>query len=280
MGLIGTTTLASHAAIRTVRRLLGVSRFLTFPSFEAAAHGIRGYEDPAIVDVVARKTQRLRETLQPGDPARSRHTTQALMAVILAARVHGAIDVVEFGGACGATFFELDAVMPDAIGRWQVVETRAMVAVASQRFGGPRLSFRTGLGDPTIAASPDLIFCQGALQFVAHPLQILAGLLRLQPRVVYVGRTLVSTGTERAIYSRLHSRLSAHGPGSLPAGVSDAPTATALNVLPFGMLVDQLGDPYQCIVRFEEDEDLPDLAAAGDAETVRTRGFLAVRMRS
>lgn len=270
--------LVLEAVRRRVRAAIGGQCFRTYPSFAAASAGVVGYADPAIIDVVALKTERFRASRQANVPATGQLTVQGVAAVLSVSGGSSSIDVVELGGACGATFFELDAVLPDLIRRWRIVETAGMVAAAAPRFGDDRLRFHQALAEVNTLAPPDLVFCQGTLQFIADPASALASLLLLRPRAVYVARTLVSTGIDRPVYTRLRSRLSAHGPGPLPTGLPDHATVTPTCVMPFDALTSCLEPEYRLVVEFEEGEDLPELACLAAAESVRNRGFIALRV--
>lgn len=221
--------------------------FQVFPDFAAAASRSTGYEDDRVVDVVARKTERLRDELRPGRPVDSCILTQNLLAVVTATQKEP-LAVVEVGGACGALFYEVDARLPGVVGRWQVVETPRMVARARSASGSSRLSFTDSL--ETVVDEPDLLIASGVLQCFPEPSDALRRFIDLAPRYLYLARTHVSEDG-RPLYVRFTSAISDHGPGSDTHSVRGT-VSIAMTMAPRSALEGALTERYSIEMSFIE----------------------------
>jgi putative methyltransferase (TIGR04325 family) len=168
-----------------------------------------GYEADALTAVIYAKTVILRETLraQPAD-------NPALLLAL--AELPPRVRVLDFGGACGAHYFQARAWTTREYD-WWVVETPAMVARA-RTLETEALHFVT---DMAAIEEPDMVFASGCLQYVPDGFALMRRLLQTgAPRLVLC-RWPLSDGSA-PLKQTQRSRLSDNGPGLLPAGISDA----------------------------------------------------------
>lgn len=190
-----------------------------YESFDAALRDSDTYEHPAVIDIVSKKTDLLRRALSAGGAAPGR---QGLLDALVVQTAFGetsprrGLEVVEIGGACGATFFEVDSLLPGRIARWSVVETPAMAQRGRERFADGRLAFFDDL-DAALQGNGhrDLLVAKAVMQYVPAPLSLLEKLLTRGFRFCYFARNAFGREVDRPTVV-LHSKpLSSHGPGTL-----------------------------------------------------------------
>jgi putative methyltransferase (TIGR04325 family) len=243
----------------------------TYDTFAEALTQSDSFSHPDIVAFVATRTKTYRQALAgPKVPlALGDRLLQNLFVVSHVARQIGPAEVVELGGACGATFFVLDRLLPDAIQAWNVVELPVTVEAGRAHFESGRLKFFSDLE----TAKSDmrrrgLLMTQGGLQCVEDPLPMLAHLLALEFDYVYITRFEVSDELERPVIVRLLDRLSANGPGPIPTGLVDRDTSYPATIFPTSALVSAIPDNYQ--IAFFFDESIPRRKRFG-TKSVKTR---------
>lgn len=243
-----------------------------YESFAAALRDSDSYEDPRLVAVVKEKTKRYREGLAQKPPVTTRQMVQNLF-VLSYVEPQRPLHVLEVGGACGASYFEMELMLPGRIRRWAVVETAAMAAAGES---DAKLSFYSDINSATNdLESRDLAIAQGALQYAGDPLQTLADLCALKLSYVYVTRNAVAN-TETPIFTKQVTEIAAHGPGRLP----DAPEGSSsqpMTLVSFAALLGALPSNYEILFKFEEGEERT-VSIGGRLVTLRDVGFLARRV--
>ena len=110
-----------------------------YESFDAALRDSDSYEDPRLVEVVKEKTKRYRESLAQKPPITTRQLVQNLF-VLSYVEPQRELSVLEIGGACGASYFETELMLPGRIRHWSIVETPAMAAAGES---DSKLSFHS-----------------------------------------------------------------------------------------------------------------------------------------
>jgi putative methyltransferase (TIGR04325 family) len=240
-----------------------------YESFAAALRDSDSYEDPRLVEVVKEKTRRYRASLTQRSPITTRQLVQNLF-VLSYVEPQRPLNVLEIGGACGASYFEMDLMLPGRIRHWSIVETPAMAAAGE---GDSKLSFHSDI-DMAVGKldSRDLAIAQGALQYAGDPLQTLADLCALQLSYIYVTRTAVAN-TETPIFTKQVTDIAAHGPGRLP-NTPDGSSSQPMTLVSFEALTSALASNYEILFKFEEGDDR-NISLGGRHLTVRDIGFLA-----
>lgn len=219
------------AAKRVVRSTLfgvPVHRRQVFDSYASAAAKCIGfgYETSDLVDIVCRKTGIYRDHLEVECPAHlTAGDTLALIGIGLAHDCSKqTINVIDFGGACGAHYFLLKSILRDRVKlNWHVVETPAMASRAAE-LETDELRFFSSIADAVSDFDRvDLAFSSGTLQCVPNPTEALKMLLKPQPEYLVLARLGLTTGPAEVI--TIHeARLSHNGPGPLPPGCTDSKT--------------------------------------------------------
>ena len=258
------------------------SVFKQYQHYRAALVESDSYEAPDIIDVVAKKTETFRCQLVNGSvPTIARRQTIQNLFVISYIRPDRPLEVLEFGGACGASYFELAHLLPDRIRSWHVVETSAMTARAREAFQDSRLSFHDSLADAAAEMKTrDLIIAQGVIQYTPEPLDKIDELLALNFDHVYVTRTAVLSGAVAAddsIIFNSESRLAEHGPGKVPTNFADRRITTPCTLVTGASLAARAGGAYRQEFWFDEDEPQPLVTKMRTVE-MKSVGFLLKRV--
>lgn len=183
------------------------------------------------------------------------------------------ITIVDFGGACGAHYFEVRNSLPDTIRvKWMVVETEQMVTSAISRgLAKDELSFLSSLDD--VKETVDFVHSSSTLQYVPAPFEFLQKLLHLNAPMVLFNRMMFNAGQEDIITVQ-RSFLSANGPGKLPPGYTDKAIRyphTAISYNKIRKAMDMGG--YDCLSEFDE----PTGSFSLGKEEILGKGLLFIR---
>jgi putative methyltransferase (TIGR04325 family) len=186
------------------------SPLVTYDSFEKAVKGCTTYDDNDIADLVVKKTASLIKSI-----VLDRQCVQNLYVVSLISRRVSSqpVNVIDWGGAAGATFFQLVDEFDAIIDRWTVLETPSMVAKASVLQHG-KLNFTSQLTASDLDRNlTNVLWAQGVLNFLPTPLKNLVDLMKDQFQFVYVSRTIVSNNAVE-FFIKFNAPLENHGPSS------------------------------------------------------------------
>ena len=151
-----------------------------YGSWAEARAASAGYDDGAVWQRVRAATRAVRA----GEAAWERDGTTfaepaapgPLVAVLrgIAAERGGRLDVVDFGGALGSTWWQQRAALADLAVRWCVVEQVEFVAAGRAEFTGEGLSFEPTLAAAGAAVRPAVILFSSVLPYVDRPQELLA----------------------------------------------------------------------------------------------------------
>ena len=251
-----------------------LTKLRAYASFDEALKDSDSYEHPALVEIVKEKTKRYKDGLASAADrvVESRQLVQNLLALSYV-DPQRPLDVLEVGGACGASYFELKRLLPDRIRRWSIVETASMAEAGNAISEDSNLSFHSDL---TAAAkhlhSRDLAIAQGVLQYAADPVAVLKALFALNFSCVYITRTAVAE-VDSPIFLKQETDLAAHGPGRLP-NAPEGKSTQPMTLVSAASLLAAIPANYETVFNFVESEDRV-LAAGNRRVTARDIGFLA-----
>ena len=260
-------------SIREIRRLRGVDKLVSYPSFEAALADSNSYEDPPLIGVVREKTKRYKAALATSSRSiESRQTAQNLF-VLSHVVPERAINVLEVGGACGASYFEMKHLLPNRIAHWSITETPAMANTGNELNDDPALSFHSDLVSAAKQLqSRDVAIAQGVIQYSSTPIAMLKALYELEFSYVYITRTAVAD-VDSPVYIKQDTELAAHGPGHLP-NAPEGRSTQPMTLVSYDALLSATPANYEMVFKFLESEDR--VMAVGDRRlTARDAGFLA-----
>ena len=192
--------------------------FVSYGEAKEACSTTSPYQDTDLVDVVFAKTVRYIKILSH-DKSVSKNELNFLF-FLTQLFTKDAISVIDVGGACGAHYFFLRKMLPDAVHlTWRVVETPAMAKKASH-LARDELSFHTDIKEAAHGRMVDAVLVSGVLQYLPDPYDFLKKILGVKPGYISIHRTPFFEGDQEAVYIQ-KSRLAHNGIGPLPEGFSD-----------------------------------------------------------
>jgi putative methyltransferase (TIGR04325 family) len=217
-----------------------------FPDYASALAACgQAYEARELVEIVYAKTQRYRDS----SPA----LTAAEQRLMLAIAMANPRTVVDFGGACGAHYFLARRVFGERF-HWRVVETEAMVMRAKD-LRDSRLDFFTSLSDAVSGLGEvDLVFSSGTIQYVPAPIATLQGLVSVGAAHLFLTRLAVNDGPPTVHVQR--SRLSANGPGPMPAGMRDKLQCYPVTQPSAEKIAQEIASGYSSSLEFDEGDGM------------------------
>ncbi len=172
-----------------------------FDDWTAAAAAAGGYDATSILDqvqaatdaVVAGRAAMERDGVLFADVEIRWPIAGALMWQ--AARRHGVLRVLDFGGSLGSSYRQLSALLADLDVRWAVVEQPAFVD-AGRRYADGRLSFHETVADAAGRVAPTVALLSSSLQYVAEPAAVLADIAATDVEAIVIDRTPMTDAAE------------------------------------------------------------------------------------
>ena len=130
------------------------------------------------------------------------------------------ITVLDFGGACGAHYFETRKFFGNSFKfKWFVIETPEIVNAAKERkLENEELFFVENI--EKIDSIIDLVHSSGTLQYVPDWIEYLDRLIEKQAKFVLFNRMMFNEH-DRTFFTIQKSRLSDNGPGPMPKKYED-----------------------------------------------------------
>jgi putative methyltransferase (TIGR04325 family) len=210
------------------------------------------YEEDELIRVIAEKTKRFAKTLET-DPVFIWETSAySLISLISPAVENKTINVLDFGGACGAHYFHARKILPKEVKlNWVVVETPTMVRYA-QELRTNELSFYDSLAEGVFALGTiDLLHTSGTLQCVNDPFKYLDDLLNCNAKTILFNRLGLNRFNTDII--TIHSSmLSWNGIGDLPEGFTDRWVKYPFIFPPEKRFMDKLTEKYSVAAKFDD----------------------------
>jgi len=108
----------------------------------------------------------------------------------VAARCEGRLNVLDFGGSLGSTYFQNRAFL-SAINtlRWNIVEQPHYVAVGKEHFEDNHLKFYTSITNCLTETQPNVVLLSSVLQYLEHPYSVLDQTQNLSCDHIIIDRT-------------------------------------------------------------------------------------------
>lgn len=182
------------------------------------------YEENELIEVIFKKTKIFKESLERDIIQiweTSAYSLFSLINPIIENYESKKINVLDFGGACGAHYFHLRTLIDKRIKlNWLVVETDNMVKYAKE-LENDELKFSNNLKDiNNYFEKVDLLHTSGTIQCVDDPHKYLNELLNLNSKWILFNR-LGLNEIDRDVITLHKSKLSWNGIGKLPEGYKD-----------------------------------------------------------
>lgn len=195
-----------------------------YASWEEARSAARGYEDGLILKRVLDATRAVKAGNalweRDGTAFHQPQVNAPLLRVLGGILVsEGRLDVVDFGGGLGSTWWQHRSALPAcAEVYWRVVEQPHYVA-AGREFANATLSFHNSIGTVVAENKPSVILLSSVLPYLEVPEALLEEITCLGFRHVIIDRTpFVRNGTARLAVQFTPPEL---GGGSYPVWLFD-----------------------------------------------------------
>lgn len=184
---------------------LGIRFVGDYPSWDAALTHAEGYDAKLILERGLQATL----AVKAGEAAFERdgvlfakpdYPFPLLAALVRVAALHeGRLDVLDFGGALGSTYFQCRPWLEGLPSlRWRVVEQAHFVASGREQVAAGPLEFFERIEDCVLGGVPNVAILSGVLQYVPNPDEVIRRIAALGIQHVIVDRTPV-VETERDI---------------------------------------------------------------------------------
>lgn len=219
-----------------------------FGSWSEAAARSTGYDSQLILERVLAATLKVKN----GEAAFERDSvvfnkieyvwpvTAALMWA--AARHDGELNVLDFGGSLGTTYFQNRALLePLRAVRWGIVEQPAFVEAGRKYVQDERLRFYSSIPACLADGKPNIVLLSSAIQYLDEPYPVLRSLAAAGASVIVLDRTPISEDDrERIVIQQVHPLIY---PASYP-----------MRILSMASVLAALGPAYRMVASFTAPE--------------------------
>lgn len=185
-------------ALPTLIRLLSNGQNLTgdYASWQSALSDSTGYDHPFIIE----RTKQAMLHIKNGDAVHERDSvlfdrieySYPLLAGLMwgAATDKGVLNVLDFGGSLGTTYFQNRLFLNDlAHVTWNIVEQEHYALVGKQFFEDSRLKFYASLDQCIASTRPNVAICSSSLQYVEKPYDVLSKFTDANIKCLIIDRT-------------------------------------------------------------------------------------------
>ncbi|MCU0460406.1 MAG: methyltransferase, TIGR04325 family [Bacteroidales bacterium] len=182
-----------------------------YPSWEDAKKRSRGYDSEEIIRKVSSSAAAVRDGLKPYERdsvlySEIQYSFQLLSILMLvAAQRKGTLNVMDFGGALGSTYFQnkkfLDTLQEV---NWSIVEQPRFTEIGIREFSTDRLHFFNTADDCYNSFTPDIILLSSVLQYIEEPYKLLDSLISRKPEYILFDRTPFINGKDRITIQKVH----------------------------------------------------------------------------
>ncbi len=186
-----------------------------YSAWEAAAAECGGYDAAGIFE----QTKAAGLAVRDGRAAFERDSVlfakleyrwEALTAILWqAARDHGDLGVLDFGGSLGSVYFQSRAYLEGLPSvRWGVVEQAHYVEFGNRELAGDSLGFFTEAGECVKAIRPNVAFFGAVLQYLPLPYEVLGSILSLNiPSIVFDRLAVLDGESDRLTIQRVPAEI-------------------------------------------------------------------------
>nr|WP_305891690.1 methyltransferase, TIGR04325 family [Methylomonas sp. WSC-6] len=178
-----------------------------YPDWESAAAQCSGYDKDIILDKVLDATRRVKR----GEAAFERDSVVfdefeyawPVIAGLMwaAARNAGSLNVLDFGGALGSSYFQNRRFLDKLLDfNWNVIEQPHFVQTGKSHIQDERLRFYFTIAECLTENRPNAVLLSSVLQYLEDPATIIKELKAVNPSVVILDRTIVNQSAEHKNY--------------------------------------------------------------------------------
>jgi len=159
-----------------------------------------GYSSEEILKKVSEATSQVASGLYPYERDsvlfdKVDYSWPLVSALLYTHHQDGYLNLVDFGGSLGSSFYQNNYFLEDLPGvKWMVVEQTNFVAEGKMKFETERLKFHSDLGAAVKQDQVNFVLFSGVLQYLENPEEIIEEVLKLSPKVIFLDRLTVIEG--------------------------------------------------------------------------------------
>ena len=200
-----------------------VSHAGNYPTWSDALKASEGYSAQGVLDHAAAAARKVRAGEaafeRDGIPFQNPGWNWPIIASLLhaAARNAGDLQVIDFGGSLGSTYFQHSYFLQGLNSvSWRVVEQPAWVDLGRNEFSGDELTFHDSLAEACADGAADIVLLSSVLPYLEDPHAVVDSILGMRPSFILVDRTgfLHSGDRDRLTVQRVRKPLC---PSSYPS---------------------------------------------------------------
>jgi putative methyltransferase (TIGR04325 family) len=126
----------------------------------------------------------------------------------VAAQNRGSLNVLDFGGALGSTYYQ-NRIFLDALPAlsWSVVEQESFVSAGKAEFESEKLKFYFSIEECFRDNQVDLVLCSSVLQYLEKPYEFLDSVFEKDPAYLIIDRTPFVKGPDRLTAQKVNPRI-------------------------------------------------------------------------
>jgi putative methyltransferase (TIGR04325 family) len=188
--------------------------FGNFTSWEKARRQTSGYDSAELLE----KTRTAAIKVRNGEAVYERdsvlfdtieYSWPLLSALMwIAAKNHGILNVVDFGGSLGTTYFQNRLFFNDLNIKWNVVEQQHVVSCGKRELANKSLHFYDTIEECLEEQSPMVVLLAGVLQYLPDPWTFLSTILGYNFCYVLFDRTtFIKEGKDRLTIQRVTPKI-------------------------------------------------------------------------
>jgi putative methyltransferase (TIGR04325 family) len=188
------------------KRNAGLRLTGNYASWEEAKRASAGYDSKLILEKTKAALLKVKQgvAVYERDSVLFDHVQYSwpLLASLMwvAARHSGRLNVLDFGGSLGSTYFQnrvFLSSLPEV--HWNVIEQQNHVEVGKEFFEDDRLKFFGTVRDCAAASQPNVVILGSILQYLERPYDVLSQLMGLRCEHIIIDRTPFWEGSEDMI---------------------------------------------------------------------------------
>ena len=166
-----------------------------YKNWEAALKECTGYDSENIINKVREAAKQVkngnasyeRDSVLYKEPEYSENLSRAV--TVISSEIDAKINVLDFGGSLGSTYFQNKHNIGDKISKWCIIEQKEFVREGKKNFEDDILQFYNTIDECLNIIKPDLIILSSVLQYLKEPYKVLNNLINRKPRGIFIDRT-------------------------------------------------------------------------------------------
>ena len=193
-----------NCARRSLGPLAQIQFCGNFKSWSEAARASSGYQEEAIlnqaIEAVRKVTNGEMAFERDGVPFRDMQPNFPLVwALMRAAARHGRLNVLDFGGALGSSYYQSRHLLSACTDlKWAIIEQPSHVVAGNKEFANRELTFYRSIDSACKENEYDVLLLSGVIQYLPDPLQFLSQVLEHRiPSIVFDRTPFMLNGMAR-----------------------------------------------------------------------------------